>query len=114
MDERFAVYHCVDYWPWLIPTVFLLGKRERIEKDEALATLEKGLDDLGDFRGVADLKPVEIKIRKLLAMLYQDAGREADALRQYGYVYKHLDQDDEQCRLALERARARGGIAPAN
>jgi len=36
MGERYAVYHCVDYWPWLTPTVFLLGRRERIEKDEAL------------------------------------------------------------------------------
>jgi len=36
LGEKLAVYHCVDYWPWLMPRVFLMGRRRRIELDEAM------------------------------------------------------------------------------
>ncbi len=35
LGERCSVYHCVDYWPWLMPRVRWMGRRRRIELDEA-------------------------------------------------------------------------------
>lgn len=35
-QETLSVYHCVDYWQWLMPKVFLMGSKGTIIKDEAL------------------------------------------------------------------------------
>jgi glycosyltransferase involved in cell wall biosynthesis len=35
-NECLAVYHCVDYWPWLLSKVFLMGSPHCIDRDERL------------------------------------------------------------------------------
>lgn len=35
-QESLSVYHCVDYWQWLLPKVFLMGTKDAIRKDEIL------------------------------------------------------------------------------
>jgi glycosyltransferase involved in cell wall biosynthesis len=36
LNESLAVYHCVDYWPWLLPKVRFMGCPRVIERDERL------------------------------------------------------------------------------
>jgi glycosyltransferase involved in cell wall biosynthesis len=35
-QESLSVYHCVDYWQWLLPKVFLMGSKTAIKRDEIL------------------------------------------------------------------------------
>lgn len=35
LGERLSVYHCVDYWPWLVPLVPTRGRAGRVRRDEA-------------------------------------------------------------------------------
>ena len=74
----------------------------------AIGTLEKGLADMRTFRNISELRPVEVSLRNLLGLFYEQTGQNLRALRQYRFVQKFLDKDDEQSRRAeqrMERAR---------
>ncbi len=78
----------------------------RGEQDRAIETLEASVGALRDYRDVEELRPVEIKIRNLLGTLYEGAGDNAGALRQYRFVQSRLDRSDAQSRQGLRRLGA--------